>query len=206
VFCCVDLGLLVNHPFLSLHSSATFDPPTMAPSSQYTSPFDRYQNEFRDRIRQIEKRLHDDPSQDVSDLIRQCEEELLPQMRLEARGVSSTDNGALKQDLIDMYKACQMQLESYKALHDNKKELFSKSTQHNRDRVERTSYQVASQNERLTDALKSIRETEELAGEISGELGRNRKTLERAGGRVNELSGLVKQANGHLKSMMRKWF
>jgi chromosome segregation ATPase len=168
-------------------------------------PFDQYNDEFRSLVRQIERRLHE--AQDVSDLLHQCEEELLPQMKIEARGAP---NASLKQDLLDIYQACQMQLTSYKTLHD-KAELFelhdkSTSAASHKDRMLSTRDQVSSQNSQLENSLRSIRETEEVAAGITEELGRNRKSLENAHNNVGELSGMMTQANGHLKSVMRKWF
>lgn len=185
------------------------------------SPFDVYHDEFRSLIREIEECLHESSSsqggqssspRDLGRLLRQCEE-LLLQMKVESRGAPGS---SLKRELMDIYQACQMQLASYQTLHSKRDELFaaaaaapgshSMDSRNPKNRLLATRIHVESQNLVLEGALRSIRETEELAGEIGQELGRNRETLQRAHGNVGKLSGMMDQANGHLKGMMRKWF
>ena len=79
--------------------------------------FDLYNNEFRSLVQQIEKRFH--VKEDASDLVKQCEDILL-QMRVEAR-VSPDES--TKQERTDIFKACKMQLESYKTINE-KQEIF----------------------------------------------------------------------------------
>ena len=185
------------------------------------APFDEYHNEFRSLIREIEACLHNtdnnpSSSKDISGFLRQCEE-LLLQMKVEARGAPGS---SLKRELMDIYQACQMQLASYQTLDQQKDELFSgrnnsssSSSNNNnsnnstiQNRLQANRDRVQSQNSQLENALKSIRETEQVAGEVGQELGRNRESIQRAQGHVEKLSGMMDQANGHLKSMMRKWF
>jgi hypothetical protein len=188
-------------------------------------PFDSYNDEFRSLIRDLEQCLHSQdndndngelspssssssPPSDLGRLLRECEE-LLLQMKVEARGAPGS---SLKRELMDIYQACQMQLASYQTLHSKRDELFAGHHRHSldsnnpKDRLLATRDHVESQNLVLEGALRSIRETEELAGEIGQELGRNRESLQKAQGNVGNLSGMVKQADGHLKGMMRKWF
>jgi hypothetical protein len=184
-------------------------------------PFDSYNDEFRSLIRELEQYLHsqDDTNnesssssssgtKDLGRLLRQCDE-LLLQMKVEARGAPGS---SLKRELMDIYQACQMQLASYQTLHSKRDELFAGGRHHSmdsrnpKDRLLATRDHVQSQNLVLEGALRSIRETEELAGDIGQELGRNRESLQRAQGNVGKLSGMMDQANGHLKGMMRKWF
>ena len=63
---------------------------------------------------------------------------------------------------------------------------------------------VEQQNDRLADAMRSIRETEEIAGEVSHELSRNRKTLENTQGNLSQLSGMVQHANGTVTKMLKR--
>lgn len=179
------------------------------------APFDEYNNEFRSLIRDIEKSLHatdgdnDDSSKatKISGTLRKCEE-LLLQMKVEARGAPGP---SLKQELIDIYQACQMQLASYQTLNQQKYELFQEHQSDGngndpRARLRATQDRVEAQNSQLENALRSIRETEEVAGGIGQELGRNRDSIQRAKGNVGTLSGMMDQANVHLKGMMKKWF
>ena len=189
-------------------------------SSGY-APFDEHYNEFRIRIREINQQLPNEAqgaTTTISTQLRQCEE-LLLQMKIEARGARGS---SLKRELMDIYQACEQQLASYQTLNQQKEELFaghtstqtpsysssSSSTKKgsDRDRLLAARGRVESQNTQLEGALRSIRETETLAGEIGQELGRNRESIHRAQGKVGDLSGMMKQAKGHLKSLTRKWF
>jgi hypothetical protein len=170
-------------------------------SSGY-GPFDEYHIEFRGLIRTIEQRLRE--QENVEELLRQCQDVLI-QMKIEARSASGS---SLKRELIDIHQACQMQLASYQSLNIQREELFSgrlEDARNPKDRLLASRIKAESQNAQLESALNSIRETEELAGEIGKELGRNRESIQRAQGNVDNLSGMMKQANSHLKGMMKKW-
>lgn len=170
-------------------------------SSGYT-PFDEYRNEFRNLIRAIEERLRD--QSDTEELLKQCEDVLI-QMKIEARSASGS---SLKRELMDIHQACQMQLASYQSINRQKEELFSgrlEDAKNPKDRLVATRNKAEAQNSQLESALRSIRETEELAGEIGQELGRNRESIQRAQGNVGKMSDMMGQANGHLKGMLRKW-
>jgi len=187
-------------------------------SSGY-GPFDEYHNEFRGLIRTIEERLQEQQNgnDNVDDLLKQCEDALL-QMKIEARGASGS---SLKQELRDIHQACQMQLGSYQSLNSQREELFSRRTpslssatatggggvagKTYGNRMTSTQRMAENQNIQLTNALKSIRETEELASEIGQELIRNRESIQRSQGNVSKLSGMMQQANGHLQAMTKKW-
>lgn len=140
-------------------------------------------------------------------------QELLLRMKVAAR---EAPGASLKRELKDVYEACKLQLESYKMLHQ-KTELFaSDSTSWTIDDSAGTTYlfgeapthdtRVTIQNARLEGALRSLRETEEIAWGITDELDRNRTTLKKSKRRVGELSGMMEQANGHMKSLLRKWW
>jgi hypothetical protein len=173
-------------------------------------PFDLYREEFTSLVKQIEQRFHDnnDAEEDVvSDLLSQCDE-LLPQMALEAR------NAPLewKQELRDMLQACRMQLATYKSLNNQKKKdgqlLFenAKQKENNDGRRMLPQDRVGRQNAQLEASLRSIRETEQVATEVSLELSRNRKTLQSAQDNVGKLSSMTEQAKGILESMSSRWF
>ena len=71
---------------------------------------------------------------------------------------------------------------------------------------ERTQGQVGKQNSRLKDALRSLRETEEIAQEITGELDAQRATIESTQSSMNSVKDMTQQAKGLLKSMNKKWW
>jgi hypothetical protein len=166
-------------------------------------PFDLYKDEFSDLVKKIEERLH--AEQDASDLLSQCEF-LLPQMALEAR---SAPDDSLKQELVDILNACKMQLHTYKTLNNKMELLPTKSNTEDRTQRERlqSSQDLASrQNAKLEGALRSIRETEEVAAEMNQELSKNRETLQNAQSNIGKMSSMTEEAKSLLGSMMRNWF
>jgi hypothetical protein len=179
------------------------------------SSFDMYQDEFRNLIRQIEQRLHQDKEADdaeesssspsISDLLGNCQE-LIPQMEVEIR---ATPDRSTRQDRKDMLQACKLQLVSYKALETqtSSTKLWDEATERNyRRETMQLQDQVGRQNAQLDDALRSIRETELVGSEITAELARNRATFENSHGNVRSISSMAEQANGLIKSMSRKWW
>lgn len=160
--------------------------------------FDLYNNEFRSLVQQIEKRFH--VKEDASDLVKQCEDILL-QMRVEAR-VSPDES--TKQERTDIFKACKMQLESYKTINE-KQEIFLDSTVQKRRMVDQQD-QLARQNERLRNALQSLNESEQIGVELNHELGKNRETIQRAQGKVDQVSSMTGEAKGLVTTMMKRWF
>lgn len=186
---------------------------TMSMSSTGYGPFDDYHVEFRALIRTIEERLRDQQQQqdtNVGELLKQCDV-VLHLMKIEARSASGS---SLKQELRDVHQACQMQLATYQSLNSQRDELFSGRSSSAGGtttdkgpfrRLVATRNMAEEQNSLLDHALKSIRETEELAGEIGLELGRNRESIQRSQGNVSKLSGMLSQANSHLKGMTKKW-
>ena len=165
-------------------------------SSSYP-PFAQYREEFSNLVKRIEQCLHNE--EDASDLVSQCES-LLPQMYIEARGAPRK---ALKQELMDVHNACKMQCQSYKTLNE-KMELMS--TKSNVARMHSSKDLAIQQNSRLEGALRSIRESEEVASEIRQELSRNRETLENTQNNIGKLSTMTEQADGLVTSMMKRWF
>jgi hypothetical protein len=180
-------------------------------SSSGYGPFDDYHDEFRTLIRTIEERLRDQQQDtNVEELLKQCDV-VLHLMKIEARSASGS---SLKQELQDIHQACQMQLASYQSLNSQRDELFSGRSSSARGstsdkgqigRLVATRNMAEAQTSQLEHALKSIRQTEELAGDIALELGRNRESIQRSQGNVSKLSGMLNQANGHLKGMTKKW-
>ena len=97
-----------------------------------------------------------------------------------------------------------MQLESYKTINEKQEIFFDSSVQ--KQRMINQQDQVSRQNERLKHALRSLNETEEIGKELGNELGKNRETIQRAKGNVDEMASMTGQAKGLVKSMMKRWF
>ena len=218
--------------------------------------FDRCKNKFSVTVRKMESALHkrvsDSDSSDsredreLSQLIRKAST-LLSAMSSMAKSVSETEDPTLQQELLDIYKACKMQLKTYKMLYaqtdlfqdsytttstSSEKEtsereiLFgarattddsaghyganggaSSRTKYMRDQVtSNTSGRIGQQNSRLQDALRSIRETDQVAQEISGELSSQRETMQSAQGRLGQFQSQLEHSNNLLNSMNKPWW
>jgi hypothetical protein len=179
--------------------------------------FDFWKDEFTSAVQQIEVAFHE--RKDATELVQRASS-ILRTLALEARNTSN--HPALKQERVDIYKACKMQIETYTILNEQK-ELFqlstpsaSSSTMPTNTRnsgnkcIEqiqtRTQGQVTRQNSQLQAALRSLKESEEIAQEITGELLGQRETLERTQGSMEKMRGMTEQARVLLKSMNRKWW
>lgn len=91
--------------------------------------FDQWKDEFSVTVRDIEAAMRkraahygniDNDNQDASELIRKASS-ILEKMFSVAKSISETEKPALKQELFDVYKACKMQLKTYKSLHKQTK-------------------------------------------------------------------------------------
>jgi len=216
--------------------------------------FDRYRNKFSATIRGIESSMHEraarsgDHSHDdrsVSQSIRKASS-ILANMSSIVKDVADDEEPALKQELLDIYKACKMQLKTYKMLHTqtdlfqdtnatatetneektsdrdvlfgaiaatddssgyNKTGGGSSRANNIRDQItSNTQGRLREQNSRLQDALRSIRESDEVAQEISGELVNQRETLQTAQGRLHQFSSMTEYSNNLLNSMNKPWW
>jgi len=173
-------------------------------------PFERYDDEFKSLMKQIEKSLAPEEttgSNLTQNLLHQCED-LIKQMALEARSVS---NPNLKRSLLDKVRACKAE---WKALQDqaNQKGLFENANAGNmggngrsyRDRMEANENMLDQQNDTLDNARRIMEETEVVALEITEELGQTREKLVSAHGRVREVTGMTGRARRLLTSMSRR--
>jgi hypothetical protein len=220
--------------------------------------FDYWRGEFSGKVQEIETALHVTSQQDTryTDKLLREATSMLPHLLQEAESVSERKDPALRQEMLDIFLACKMQLETYLLLNEQR-HLFSPSCQqqshsNNDIRIDTSSRQqfktptstsalwdtitpnqvqsssinghhtttgsrrnqihattqgrVMNQNSRLRDALRSFKESEEVAHQISEELQGQRKSLERTQSSVNSLSDLTLQAKGLLKSMNKKWW
>mmetsp|Transcript_109718 Transcript_109718/g.224180 ORF Transcript_109718/g.224180 Transcript_109718/m.224180 type:complete len:255 (-) Transcript_109718:191-955(-) len=243
--------------------------------------FDRWKDEFSATVRDIEAAMHeraissssssssgtpaitdnDDNKDNATELIRRAST-ILAKLSSEAGKVSEREEPALKQELLDIYKACRMQIKTYKSLNkqrelfddpsggatttrtkqtpmtkpatkpsvsEQRSSLFGSSagtTPRNnnnnnnnnggrwgsdaggvRERVASTTQgRVRNQNSRLEDALRSIRESEQVAMEITGELEGQRESLETTRGRLGQFASMTEYSKGLLNSMNKPWW
>lgn len=63
---------------------------------------------------------------------------------------------------------------------------------------------LTAQNEKIMNMHRTVAETEEVAMEITTELGRNREKIESSHGKVREFIGMTDQARRILHSMNRR--
>jgi vesicle transport through interaction with t-SNAREs protein 1 len=154
-------------------------------------------------------------------LLSQCED-LLKQMQVEAR---SGDNGSsTRQEWLQKVRVCKVQLanlrddyQTVKSQVDREALLllssntegdggYSASNNNNkqRERLLQTNSQLRKQNETLERAQRVMVETEEVAMEITTELGRNREKIATAHQRVRDVSGLTNQARRIVQSMSKR--
>mmetsp|Transcript_22791 Transcript_22791/g.25384 ORF Transcript_22791/g.25384 Transcript_22791/m.25384 type:complete len:210 (+) Transcript_22791:44-673(+) len=189
--------------------------------------FDRWKEKFSSTIQQIEKSLTE--SNDATKLIRKAYSILSNKMASEIKKFSDSNNHqqAIKQDLVDIYSACNMQIDTYKILNEQKEILFqneiastNETVTLSRSSITPSSYdnnirdnvnantqgRVRKQNSQLQDALKSISESEQVAKEITNDLYRQRESLETTQGRLQQFSSVTEQAKGLLKSMNKPWW
>jgi Vesicle transport v-SNARE protein N-terminus/Snare region anchored in the vesicle membrane C-terminus len=168
--------------------------------------FERYDDEFKSLLGQIEKSLAPEETSGVDftqNLLQQCED-LIKQMALEARSVP---NPNLKRLLLDKVQDCKSQ---WRTLKDqaNQKGLFENS--HNnyagsyRDRMQQNEDMLNTQNDRLEAAMRVMADTEIVAMEITDELGHNREKLMSAHGRIHEVTGMTGRARRLLVSMNQR--
>mmetsp|Transcript_5068 Transcript_5068/g.7344 ORF Transcript_5068/g.7344 Transcript_5068/m.7344 type:complete len:205 (-) Transcript_5068:80-694(-) len=173
-------------------------------------PFDRYDDEFQSLTDQVKQSLEDSDVEFSASLLSQCED-LLKQMSVEARGV---DDASTKRDLLAKVRQCKSTLsglrEEFKALRmtEDRSSLMGNSRSNgengSKERLLQTQNQLEQQNETLDRARRVMADTEEVAVDITTELGRNREVLETAHGRVREVSGLTNRARRLLQNMNRR--
>jgi hypothetical protein len=216
--------------------------------------FDRLKDEFSATVRDIEATMHkraDASSNNVDNMNRTASESIrkassiLSKLSSVAKDVSETEQPALKQELFDVYKACKMQLKTYKSLHkqtelfqdtntthstsiamttSERTDLFadrttdsskysnasgsaSSSAENFRDQItSNTQGRLGNQNSRIRDALRSLKESEQVAQEISGELIGQRDTLQTTQGRLDQFSSMNEHSKNLLDSMNKPWW
>ena len=183
-------------------------------SSAYL-PFQRYDEEFQSLTRQVEQSLQreeqdgfvDEPGNTASSstLIGQCDE-LLQQMALEARSVP---DASMKRDLLSQVRTCKSTLQRLKDQSERQSLLASGrksngSSAAHRERLLQQQDQLMKQNSQLENAKRMMEETEQVALEITTELGHNRETLESAHGRIHQVQSLTGRARRIVQSMNQR--
>jgi vesicle transport through interaction with t-SNAREs protein 1 len=178
-------------------------------------PFERYDEEFASLVNQVRSSLQQaDNLEFTCSLLSQCED-LWKQMSLEARGV---DDASVKRDLLQKVRTCKTTLgdlrEEFKRLQQaqERTDLLVASNGSNgksgknssKERLLQSQNQLEQQNDTLDRARRVMADTEDVAMEITTELGRNRETLETSHGRVREVSGLTNRARRLLQNMNRR--
>lgn len=178
-------------------------------------PFERYDDEFQSLTDQVKDALRgSDNAEFTASLLQQCED-LLKQMSVEARGVDDT---AVKRQLLQKVRTCKSDLQTLRDQYkqaEQRSELSLGSSKSKsgrsgnasaeaKERLLGVSAQLEGQNETLDKARRVMADTEEVALEITTELGRNRETLESAHGRVRDMSGLTNRARRLLHNMNRR--
>lgn len=175
----------------------------MADDSSIT--FQRYDDEFRSLLHQIEESLDREPPGPFTDnLLRQCDD-LVKQMALEARSLPSL----VKPKLLAQVRDCKQQFQALQQRADKQALLLNsgtggRSAASDRALLQKNEDSLAAQNETLERARRTMQETEAVALEITEELGHNRETLLSAHGRVREVSGMTGRARRILNTMNQR--
>jgi vesicle transport through interaction with t-SNAREs protein 1 len=176
-------------------------------------PFERYDDEFKELTDQVTESLESQKLEHTQNLLSQCDD-LLKQMSVEARGV---DDSLIKRQLLDKVRTCKALLTSLKdrfqqVRNDQERQGLlqtgggggSKALNAHRERLLQNETSIENQNETLENARRVMAETEDVALEITHELGRNRETIESAHGRVRQVHGLTGRARRLLQNMNRR--
>lgn len=180
-----------------------------------SAAFQRYVEEFNSLRQQIQSSL-DDPLSLADDLengggqtqsnIDQCDE-LLQQMALEAR--SSSADASQKKELLGKVKTYKSELQTLKDDYNKKSLMAGRSgsggsgDQH-KERLLKQQEMLHNQNSQLDSARRVLQETEQVALEITEELGNNRATIESAHSRVRQVTSLTGRARRIVGSMSQR--
>ena len=186
--------------------------------SAYTQ-FERYDVEFNSLTEQVKGTIaYEDDVENQrkqlklgANLLTQCDD-LIKQMGMEARGVSES---AVKRELLNKVRVCKAKLANLRDDYNNAKQNAEREAllgdgegngvgNGNRARLMDTNDRLQAQTDTLDRARRIMSETEEVAMEITTELGRNREKIESAHGRVYEVSGMTNQARRLIMSMNRR--
>jgi hypothetical protein len=165
--------------------------------------FECYHDEFQLLIQSVLDSFTRD-SNDLNDytssaLLSQSED-LLKQMSLEAR---DTNDAALQRDLMQKYELCKTQLVTLK--QDRHRGGALRGGKRN-DKVayEHADQMLAQQNESLERARRTMGDAEINALQVTEELRRNRDTMERTKGSIQDVNGMTNEAR-RLLNKLNRW-
>ena len=169
-------------------------------------PFERYDDEFGELLHQIEQSLNEEPPSAYSENLMQQADDLIKQMALEARSVPDT---SLKRELLAKVRKQKDQLATLQSRSEKAGLFRTSSNNYNKSREQRLLLQqtedtLTQQNETLERARRTMQETEQVALEITDELGNNREKIMSAHGRVREVGGMTGRARRILQGMNQR--
>jgi vesicle transport through interaction with t-SNAREs protein 1 len=202
-----------------------------SPFERYDAEFLSLMDQVKSRLRNASSLTSNSPTTGVGSteadmkytqgLLSQCDD-LLKQMQVEAR----TADSSTKQVWLQKVRGCKAQLANLRddfqtvqsrverealLLLSSNEDTRSSSDYNNsgnnnkqRERLLQTNNQLKKQNQTLENAQRILVETEEVAMEITTELGRNREKIASAHQRVRDVSGLTNQARRIVQSMSKR--
>ena len=187
--------------------------------------FQRYDTEFQEILQQIEQSLttntdathhNGSNSHDYTNHLIQQGHDLLKQMSVEARSISSTDHPnatSTKNELLNHVRTLKSQLTTLQSKvtshslfgnHNNNNNNNSSQYDKNRQMLEKNEGMLLQQNDTLERAKRSIMETEQVAFEINDELVQNRQTLIRSQNHIQQVGQMTNYAKQLLSSMSQR--
>ena len=82
--------------------------------------FNYWKDEFVQTVRDIERELHQSPVgyRKMNKLLKEATSTILPNLLQEVHRVSKTKQPALRQEMMDYYRACKQQLATYQQINE----------------------------------------------------------------------------------------
>jgi predicted RND superfamily exporter protein len=169
--------------------------------------FERYDDEFSSIMEQIRTSLAQQPPSTLTrNLLKQCDD-LIQQMALEARSVS---DAAVKRTLLQKVRTYKTEWQTVSEQSEKQGLLEGAAgtgggdNSNSRQYLQKNEDTLHSQNDTLERARRTMQETEQVALEITEELGNNREKLMSAHGRVKEVGGMTGRARRILFAMSKR--
>lgn len=168
--------------------------------------FERYDGEFSSLMDQIRTSLAQQPPGTLTrNLLQQCDD-LIQQMALEARSVS---DAAVKRTLLQKVRTYKSEWQTVSEQSEKQGLLEGANSGggdngNSRQYLQKNEDKLHSQNDTLERARRTMQETEQVALEITEELGNNRVKLMSAHGRVKEVGGMTGRARRILYAMSQR--
>jgi hypothetical protein len=168
--------------------------------------FERYDDEFSSLMDQIRTSLAQHPPGTLTrNLLQQCDD-LIQQMALEARSVS---DAAVKRTLLQKVRTYKTEWQTVSEQSEKQGLLEGAAgnggdNSNSRQYLQKNEDTLHHQNDTLERARRTMQETEQVALEITEELGNNREKLMSAHGRVKEVGGMTGRARRILYAMSQR--